>query len=206
MRSDHIFISYAKEDARVAEAVNDQLRVRGISTWIDVQSIRGGQNWQQAISDAIASSRYFLLLMSNHSVSKVGYCQKEIRLALKALELYPYDKVFLIPVRLDPCDVKEPALKELHYIDLFPSFLDGIERICEAIAFDRSALEESGKRVIDKISRSETGHLSTQQIIQKLVSSRNKHDLSPRELELYSELLEIANSTLTKDLFYHKRL
>jgi hypothetical protein len=41
---------------------------------------------------------------------------------LEILDKYPESKVFIIPVRLDDCEVSDSKLKEINYVDLFPSW------------------------------------------------------------------------------------
>src|SRR5262249_8930179 len=54
---------------------------------------------------------------------------KELREALDLIEQLPAGKVFLVPARLEPCEVSHPELGELTWVDLFPSWDDGIRRL-----------------------------------------------------------------------------
>lgn len=58
-----------------------------------------------------------IVFLSEISVSKRGYIQKEFKIALSALDEMPNDSVFLIPVRLDDCKVPY-QFESLHWIDL----------------------------------------------------------------------------------------
>ncbi len=41
--------------------------------------------------------------------------------------------VFIIPVRLERCQIRHSRLSQLHYIDMFPDLDDGLERIYSTI-------------------------------------------------------------------------
>ena len=78
----NIFISYAKEDISTAERLYNDLKAYRIAPWLDAHDLLPGQNWENQIESVISQCSYFLLLLSNNSVSKEGHVQKEIRLAL----------------------------------------------------------------------------------------------------------------------------
>ena len=46
--------------------------------------------------------------------------QKELKTALEVLDLFPSSERFILPVRLDDCEVCERRLKDLNWMDLFP--------------------------------------------------------------------------------------
>ena len=56
--------------------------------------------------------------LSNRSVSKRGYVQKELKTALDILDQMPEDELFLMPVRLSACRVPE-SLRRHQYVDYF---------------------------------------------------------------------------------------
>jgi hypothetical protein len=85
------------------------------------------------IERAIRESALFLALLSTRSVSKNGYVQKEMREAIRMLEEMPPDTVYVVPVRLDECHPPHDALHDLHWVDLFPSYDRGFDRILQVI-------------------------------------------------------------------------
>jgi hypothetical protein len=124
-----VFISYAREDTEVANRLYNDLKMAGLEPWLDTQSLLAGQNWKVAIKDAIKNSRYFIPLLSSNSVEKVGYVQKELKEALEVLDEFPKSKIYVIPVRINECAVNDEKLGELHIVDLFLNWQEGIERI-----------------------------------------------------------------------------
>lgn len=79
-----------------------------------------------------------MIFFSKISVAKRGYVQKEFKLALEVLDEIPEGQIFLIPVRLDNCQVPD-RFHNLHYCDLFEE--DGFEQIVKAIKAEQKALD-----------------------------------------------------------------
>jgi hypothetical protein len=127
------FISYAREDREAARRLARDLKSRGINTWMDEDDLLPGQDWKAEISKAVRASDYFILLLSSNSVSKRGYVQRELRQALEVVDEKPFSSIFLIPVRLH--DVLPPSgrLQDFHWLDMFPSWERGVERLLQAI-------------------------------------------------------------------------
>jgi hypothetical protein len=128
-----IFIAYATEDVSMAEKLFQVLKARGYSPWLDRRRLLPGQNWPRRIDDAIANADFFIACFSIRSVRKRGGFQSEVRYALDCARRLPIDDVFLIPVRLDDCHVPARIQRETQYVDLFPGFDAGVERVVAAI-------------------------------------------------------------------------
>src|SRR5215210_8374580 len=111
-----VFISYAREDAEAAIRLYNELKNAGLNPWLDIKSLLAGQKWKIAITNAIRNSRYFIPLLSFNSVEKRGYVQKELKEALEVLDEFPESQIFLIPARLNDCNVNHPRLREFHRI------------------------------------------------------------------------------------------
>ena len=128
-----VFIAYATEDLATSERLFNVLRSRGYSPWLDRRRLLPGQNWPRRIEDAIANADFFIACFSSHSVKKRGGFQAEVRYALDCASRLPIDDVFLIPVRLDECRVPVRIQRETQYVDLFPDFDGGVERVVATI-------------------------------------------------------------------------
>ena len=96
---------------------------------MDVRKLMAGQNWPRAIESAIESSDFFVACFSSRSVRKKGGFQSELRYALDCARRVPLDEIYIVPLRLDPCAVPRTIQHELQYIDLFPDWNGGIERL-----------------------------------------------------------------------------
>lgn len=113
-----IFLSYASDDKPTARFIYDTLRENLLDVWLDEEKLLGGEEWEIEIPKAIKKSDVVLLLLSNHSITKEGYFQKEIRFALDIANEKPEGTIFIIPLRLEDCEVPQ-SLKKWHYIDYF---------------------------------------------------------------------------------------
>jgi TIR domain/Stringent starvation protein B len=134
-----VFISYAREDQSWAERLYMDLRKHEIDAWIDVRCIAAGANWELEIKKAIRKSRYFILLLSKHSITKRGFIQKEMKAAIDVLQEFPKDHTFLIPARLDGTEPVEEELRALNWVELIPDYHSGFSRILSALTDARPA-------------------------------------------------------------------
>lgn len=135
-----IFLSYASEDRTRIRALYDHLRTSGYKPWMDCEDIVGGEDWARSISRAINRADFFLACLSTNSFAKRGYLQREILEALdKWREKLP-DDVFLVPIRLEQCDVPE-RLASFQAIDLFQR--DGERRLFSAFEVGLKRLERA---------------------------------------------------------------
>jgi hypothetical protein len=80
-----------------------------LSPWLDEEMLSPGSEWDAEIRAAIRRSRYFIACFSCASVTKAGYVQRELRLALDVLEEKPPCSTFFIPALLE--EVALPRLR-----------------------------------------------------------------------------------------------
>ena len=124
-----VFIAYVKEESAAAERLYGALEAAGFSPWLDTRKLLPGQNWPRAIESAIENADFFVACFSARSVSKKGGFQAEIRYALDCARRVPLEDVFIVPVRLNACRVPRSIERELQYVDLFPDWQRGVERL-----------------------------------------------------------------------------
>lgn len=128
-----VFISYGREDEGVADFLAYRLRLSGFMTWRDKESLFAGQPWKLRIDEAIDRSEFFLALVSTASASREGYVHAELRHALERQRKMPEARAFIVPVRLDCCEMPHASLREFHYLDLFPNISDGTVQLINAL-------------------------------------------------------------------------
>ena len=133
-----IFICYAREDGRKARKLFNRLKDKGFSVWWDKKSIKGGERWKEKIIKAIKGSDFFLACLSRRSVIRRGFFHREINEALEVAKEQPEDAIYLIPLKLDDCEVPE-QLSEYHVIDLFRR--GGFKELVEAIEAEMARRE-----------------------------------------------------------------
>ena len=136
----HIFLSHVREDAKRVERLAADLKARGIETWIDRHKIKPGQQWQQAIEDAIRSGAFFVACFShNYSARTRSYMNEELLIAIQEVRLRPEEAAWFIPLRLDDCEIPdrrigpELSIRLIQWVDMFPDWAKGVEHLVEAI-------------------------------------------------------------------------
>ena len=131
-----IFLSYAKEDKEKVQKIYTTLVNNGIEPWMDKppspyeeNGLGAGQKWETILRKRIKESDYFMAFISNSSANKRGYVQNEIRQALKEMNNFPEDQVYLVPVLLEECQVPELTVGtiELGSLQWYELYKDPIE-------------------------------------------------------------------------------
>lgn len=128
--SPKIFISYASEDVAHAQQLYQRLKAKGFRPWLDRKNLLPGQTWRREIAKSIKDADFVLVCLSRLSLAKRGYFQTEVKLVIETAAEMPFGGVYLIPVKLDDCEVPL-ELSEKQYVNLFAE--DGFERICEVL-------------------------------------------------------------------------
>jgi len=143
------FLCHASSDKRAVRKLYQRLVSDGIDAWLDKEKLIPGQNWQIEISKAVYSSDVVIVCLSSRSVNKEGFVQKEIQFALDKAGEKPDGTIFIVPARLENCDVPE-RLRKFHWVDLFSN--DGYGRLIKALqirAEHVGAIIEPGKSIIE---------------------------------------------------------
>lgn len=164
-----IFISYAKEDREMAIRIWEDLKSAGLQPWIDSEEIAPGENWSIAIKDAIRRASRFIILLSEKSVTKRGFVQAEIAVALDQVSLLPPRTVFIIPLRLDNVTPRHEELRDLQWLDLFPSYDAALQRLINRLRDDSistAAFGDDAEDVNLEITSNLTGFDSSRQGVQ----------------------------------------
>ena len=90
----------------------------------------GGQDWRDVIHQAVEQSDVVLVCLSRQSVEHAGFVKDEIGFALTHAERQPKGSIFVVPLRLEACEVPE-RLKRWHWVDWFDA--RGSERLQRAL-------------------------------------------------------------------------
>jgi hypothetical protein len=126
-----VFLCHASADKPAVRDLYQRLNQEGfIQPWLDEEELLPGQDWQFEIPKAVRASDVVLVCLSPQSITKAGYVQKEIKFALDIADEQLEGTIFLIPVRLEACDVPE-RLRKWHWANLFEA--RGYERLLRAL-------------------------------------------------------------------------
>jgi hypothetical protein len=112
------FLIHAHADREAVHKLYQRMVADGLNVWLDAERLQPGQDWQKEIRDALLKCDVVIVCLSGRFDKKHGYRHEELKLALEKANFLPDDEVFIIPVRLEKCDMPE-ALRHLHRVDLF---------------------------------------------------------------------------------------
>jgi hypothetical protein len=106
-----VFLCHGSEDKQDVRRLYQLLREADMQPWLDEKDIKPGQDWDEAIREAVRACHIVLVFLSLRSVTKEGYVQKEIRFALERAEEMPEGRVYIIPVLLEACPIPKRLAK-----------------------------------------------------------------------------------------------
>ena len=149
-----VFISYASQDAEVAQRICDALRAAGIEVWFDRSELRGGEIWDQTIRKQIKTCALFVPVISRHTHERrEGYFRLEWKLAVDRSNLISATQAFLLPVVVD--DIREDdeevpdKIRDIHWTRLpagetTAAFVDRVLRLLSGEASSKMTGAQSG--------------------------------------------------------------
>lgn len=163
----HVFLSYRSNDVEFALKLAADLKNAGLSLWIDRLDIRPGDDWRQALADAVNVCAAMICLVTPDYVES-DYCRRELGRAGRLQRRR-------IPLRLrEVADDKWPLeLESEHFLD-FSGWRD------EAIYADRLAallrlLREDFAEQFRPVPDAETQYLT--RLIAELEASKSVMEL-----------------------------
>lgn len=144
-----IFLAHAKEDKLFVRNLYKKLKESGLEPWLDEESLMPGVQWDAKIKEAIKKSRFFLACLSRHSVSKNGYIQKELRLALSELEKKASNVIYFIPaliedVELPDIQVGTISLRDYQAVKIFNE--EGLNKLVRNLQANADIIAEVKKK------------------------------------------------------------
>lgn len=125
-----VFLCHSKDDKEDVRRIYMRLLALGCQPWLDNESLLPGQDWDSEIRKAIREAHVFLACLSSRSVTKRGYVQKEIKFALDAATEIPDGEIFIIPIKLEPCELP-PSLSKWQWLE---AYKDGYGRLIASLA------------------------------------------------------------------------
>lgn len=124
-----VFLCHAHADRDAVRTLYNRLIKDGVDAWLDKEKLLAGADWELEIRKAVRESDVVVVCHSTQFNQK-GFRQKEVKIALEEADLLPKGEIFIIPARLEVCDVLDD-LKRFHWVDLFET--DGYEGLMRAL-------------------------------------------------------------------------
>src|SRR5262249_34998649 len=102
-----VFLCHSSADKPRVRELCRSLRSDGFSPWLDEEQLLPGHQWDLEIRRIIKSIDAFIVCLSKNSVDKRGYVQKEIMTALDVADEIPEGGIFIIPLKLEECEIPD---------------------------------------------------------------------------------------------------
>ena len=136
----HAFISYLRENTAEVDRLAADLRANGVDVWLDRESIRPGEVWQESIRSAIKGGAYFVACFSTQYEQRdTTYMDEEVAIALGELETRT-DESWFLPVKLSPFEPsgkraqRMAAVSAFHWVDLSENWDRGVRQMLEVMS------------------------------------------------------------------------
>jgi hypothetical protein len=113
-----VFLCHSSKDKIFVRQLYKRLLNDGVDPWLDEERLLPGQEWRKEITKAVRACDMVVVCLSPTSISKEGFVQKEIRDALDVADEKPDGKVYIIPAKLEECEVPE-RLQRWQWVNLF---------------------------------------------------------------------------------------
>lgn len=196
---DKIFISYAKEDRIEAKRIYSFLKkISGFMPWLDEEFLLPGMHWENEIMQVIDECKLIVLVLSVNSISKTGFVQKEVKLALDKIGFLPTNSIFIIPVKITECEINEPRLKKIQYVELFKDWESGMNKILKTLEIVKKEYSNIKKNKVNTLQTSneykdEFKLLTKEDVSDILSSSRNFSNRNCMNLDFHAMDLSECN-------------
>jgi hypothetical protein len=187
MAVESIFVSYSSEDRPFAVGLTKALQKSGANVWIDRLGIGLGENWDNAIEQALEKSETLMLILSPTSVESRNV-QDEVSIAINA------DKKF-VPILIKECDLPM-RWQRRQYADLLHEPEKAIGDIIKFLGLNDEAATNL-KNVISLIGVSEA-----QPTVIKTVFENGS---IPKQKEVKLEDLLISEKEIDHAIEMHKK-
>ena len=126
-----IFISYAAEDKSVADAVCYAIESSGIQCWYAPRDVTYGQDFEEAIVDAICASRLIILIVSANSNTS-SHVKREVQNACTEGVTVP-----VLPFRVQDVELNKALryyIGSVHWLDaVTPPLQSHLQRLVEHV-------------------------------------------------------------------------
>ena len=184
MSAETIFVSYSSDDRPFALGLVKELQSLGADVWIDQLGIGLGENWDNAIEEALEKSETFMLILSPTSVESQNV-QDEVSIAINT-------KKKLVPILIKQCELPM-RLQRRQYADLTNDPDKAINDILTFLGLKEKAssslkqimsligVSEAPKKVVQKVTEESTGKTIQQEV--------NAEDLLVSDAEISQAIL-----------------
>lgn len=188
MSTETIFVSYSSQDRPFALSLVKELQKLGANIWIDQLGIGLGENWDDAIEEALENSGTLMLILSPTSVESKNV-KDEVNIAINS-------KKKLVPILIKECELPM-RLQRRQYADLANNPDKAINDILTFLGLKEKA-SNSLKKVLSLIGVAE----APKKVIQKIVETKQNKEV---EKEFNAEDLLVSDSEIDRAIKMHEK-
>ena len=149
---DHIFISYATEDADLAEWLSLKLTSEGYAVWCDRFMLLGGESYPRDIDRAMKNKTFRVLALLSHASLNKDNPRKERTLALSIGRERGID--FLIPLNVDGLRSAELdwMTSDITFIPFYKSWAKGLAQLLKKLeSISTPRLVKNGRKIASSV-------------------------------------------------------
>jgi len=187
MAVESIFVSYSSEDRPFAVGLTKALQKSGANVWIDQLAIGLGENWDNAIEEALEKSGTLMLILSPTSVESRNV-QDEVSIAINT------DKKF-VPILIKECDLPM-RWQRRQYADLINNPEKAIGDILKFLGLQDEAASNL-RNVLSLIGVSEASS--------KVVKTVTEKGSEPKQQDVKLEDLLISEPEIDQAIEMHQK-
>ena len=188
MSTETIFVSYSSKDRPFALGLVKELQKLGADVWIDQLGIKLGENWDNAIEEALEKSETFMLILSPTSVESPNV-QDEVSIAINT-------KKKMVPILIEECKLPM-RWQRRQYADLANNPDKAIHDILSFLGLQEKA-SASLKKVLALIGVSE----APQKFVKKDLESNSGKEI---ETEVNAEDLLVSDAEIDQAIAMHQK-
>jgi serine/threonine protein kinase len=116
-----VFLCHSSSDKPQVRKLYKRLKSDNFDPWLDEEKLIPGQEWSKEIPKAVKKADVVIVCLSRDSRDKEGYIQKEITYALDTADEKPEGTIFLIPLKLEECEVPE-RISKWQWVNYFEKY------------------------------------------------------------------------------------
>jgi hypothetical protein len=114
-----VFLCHSSVDKPIVSELYSKLHSENwVTPWLDTAKILPGEHWTTVIKKAIDTADVVIIFISNNSINREGFVQREMNFAWEKSLEKPKNTIFLIPLRLEDCEVPYD-FREKQWVDYF---------------------------------------------------------------------------------------
>ena len=121
-----VFISYSRKDLAFVRKLASDLQTAGLEVWWDLSEIKGGDEWERKIAEAIKQSRYMIVVLTPDGVESRWVRKEYLRAEQTGLKILPlHYKTCEMPLALQ--DLQPIDASDGEYPACLPEILQALE-------------------------------------------------------------------------------